>query len=167
MNITMLCEYMTNPVGVDHAAPLLTWFTDGESLADGARVTLRQAGCNTLLWDTGFIPDTGRLIYAGQPLQSGRTYLWQVTLRMGDAEYTSEEACITMGMLPDTPWQARWVGGIRIDAKCYMYRHEWIAKKPVRCAAAFVASLNYNVVTVNGQKPDNSVLNNTFADWVC
>lgn len=165
MNITMLCEYMTNPVGVDHAAPLLTWFTDGESLADGARVTLRQAGCNTLLWDTGFVPDAGRITYAGQPLQSGRTYLWQVTLRMGDAEYTSEEACITMGLLPDTPWQARWVGGIRIDAKCYMYRHEWIAKKPVRCAAAFVASPNYNVVTVNGQKPDNSVLNNTFADY--
>ena len=165
MNITLLCEYMLDPAGVDTAAPLLTWFTDGENLADGARVTLWQAGCDALLWDTGFVPDTGSVVYAGAPLRSGRTYLWQVTLRMGDAETCSAEARFTVGLLPGTAWQPRWVGGIRIDAKCYLYRHEWTAAKPVRSAAAFVASPNYNVVTVNGQKPDASVLNNTFADY--
>ncbi len=165
MNITLLCEYMRHPTGVDTATPLLNWFTDGDRLADGVRVTLRQSGCSELHWDTGFVPDTGRMTYAGAPLKSGRTYLWQVTLRFADTEYTAEEASFTMGLLPDTAWQPRWVGGIRIDAKCYLYRHEWTLDKPVRSAAAFVASPNYNVVTVNGQKPDASVLNNTFANY--
>lgn len=165
MNITLLCEYMLHPTGVDTAIPLLNWFTDGDRLADGVRVTLRQSGCSKLHWDTGFVPDTGRVTYAGAPLKSGRTYLWQVTLRFADTEYTSEEASFTMGLLSDVAWQPRWVGGIRIDAKCYLYRHEWTLDKPVRSAAAFVASPNYNVVTVNGQKPDASVLNNTFANY--
>ena len=80
-------------------------------------------------------------------------------------ECTAQEAQFTMGLLKETPWQAGWVGGIRIDAKCYLYRHEWVAKKPVHSAAAFVASPNYNVFTVNGKKPDDSVLNNTFANY--
>ena len=166
MNIKLLCEYMQNPTGVDVANPLLTWYTDeAGQAAEAARITLRQAGDDACLWDSGFQPDTGKLIYAGQPLKSGRTYLWQVTLRHGDTETTSEEARFTMGLLPETPWQPRWVGGIRIDAKCYLYRHEWTLAKPVRSAAVFVASPNYNVVTVNGQKPDDSVLNNTFANY--
>ena len=166
MQITLLCEYMTDPTGIDTAAPLLTWYADDPAAAPGtARVTLRQAGCESLLWDTGFLPDAGRIIYAGSPLKSGRTYLWQVTLRRGDAEAVSDDARFTTGLLPGTAWQARWVGGIRIDAKCYLYRSEWTATKPVRSAAAFVASPNYNVVTVNGQRPDDSVLNNTFANY--
>lgn len=151
MKITLLCEYMHNPAGLDTAAPLLTWFTDAASLADGVRVRVKKEGGSELLWDTGFVQDTGSMVCTGTPLQSGRTYLWQVTLQMGENEYVSEEARFTMGLLPDTPWQPRWVGGIRIDAKCYMYRHEWTAAKPVRSAAAFVASPNYNVVTVNGR----------------
>ena len=164
MNITLLCEYMSNPTGVDVAAPLLTWSSDGPK-ADQARVTLRQAGCEEILWDTGFQPDAGRVIYAGPALRSGRTYLWQVTCQWGEESCTSEEARFIMGLLDDAAWETRWVGGIRIDAKCYLYRHEWTLDKPVRSAAAFVASPNYNVVTVNGVKPDDSVLNNTFANY--
>ena len=41
MNITLLCEYMINPAGVDTGTPLLTWYTDGAALACAARVTLR------------------------------------------------------------------------------------------------------------------------------
>lgn len=166
MNIHLLCEYMQNPTGVDTAAPLLTWYTDEPGkAADEARVVLRDAGSGVMLWDTGFVPNEGSCIYGGAALKSGRTYIWQVTLRFGGEEMCSEEARFTMGLLPEAAWQARWVGGIRIDAKSYLYRHEWTAKKPVRSAAAFVASPNYNVITVNGKKPDDSVLNNTFANY--
>jgi len=166
MNIHLLCEYMLCPTGVDTSAPLLTWYTDQpQKAASAARVILQDAGSARTLWDSGFQPDEGKCIYAGAPLQSGHTYLWQVTLRHEGGETTSPQASFTMGLLPETPWLARWVGGIRIDAKCYLYRHEWTAQKPVRSAAAFVASPNYNVVTVNGRKPDDSVLNNTFANY--
>lgn len=166
MNIHLLCEYMINPAGIDTSAPLLTWYAEGTSeMIETARVTVCQAGENDLLWDTGFIPDEGKIVYAGEKLKSGRTYLWKVTLRFGDTEIVSEEARFTMGLLPDAAWNPKWVGGIRIDAKCYLYRSEWTARKPVRSAAAFVASPNYNVFTVNGQKPDDSVLNNTFANY--
>lgn len=166
MKIHLLCEYMLDPTGVESAAPLLTWYTDAPEITpEAARITLRQAGVEDILWDSGFVPDEGRILYGGAPLHSGRTYLWQVTLHTAAGEVASQEARFTMGLLPEDSWQADWVGGIRIDAKCYLYRHEWTAKKPVRAAAAFVASPNYNVLTVNGCKPDDSVLNNTFADY--
>jgi len=164
MSIHLLCEYMLNPTGIDSEAPLLSWSAD-DLPAPSARVTLRQSGCRELLWDSGFMPNEGRAFYAGAPLRSGRTYVWQVTLLAGGQEHISEEARFTMGLLPEADWQARWVGGIRIDAKCYLYRHEWTAQKPVKSAAAFVASPNYNVLTVNGRKPSDAVLNNVFADY--
>ena len=166
MKIHLLCEYMLNPAGVDTARPLLGWSTDAPAeKMDWAQVIVKHATSGELVWDSGFQPNEGRLVYGGAPLKSGRTYRWQVILRHGDVETSSEEAVFTMGLMPETPWQARWVGGIRIDAKCYLYRHEWTVKKPVLSAAAFVASPNYNVLTVNGHKPDDSVLNNTFANY--
>jgi len=163
MKINLLCEYMLDPTGVDSASPLLLW--NAEATFPDARITLRQAGMDGLLWDSGYVPNEGRLLYGGAPLLSGRTYLWQVTLRADGQVFTSDEARFTMGLLPEDAWQARWVGGIRIDAKCYLYHHEYTVKKPLRSAAAFVASPNYNVFTVNGRKPDDSVLNNVFADY--
>lgn len=164
MTIHLLCEYMRDPCGVDAASPLLLWSADGLAAAS-ARISLRQAGNMELLWDSGFMPNEGRAYYAGAPLHSGRTYLWQVTLAADGQEYISQEARFTMGLLPEDVWQARWVGGIRIDAKCYLYRHEWTAHKPVKAAAAFVASPNYNVLTLNGRKATDAVLNNVFADY--
>ena len=165
MNIRLFCEYMVDPAGVDTASPLLSWYADSFKAPGLARVTLRQANTDCLLWDSGYIKDDGRINYQGAPLKSGRTYVWQVTLKREETEAASDEAHFTMGLLPTDDWSPRWVGGIRIDAKCYQYRSEWTAKKPVRCASAFVASPNYNVLTINGQKPDDSVLNNTFANY--
>lgn len=164
MNIQLLTEYMVSPSGIDTPSPLLVWNANCGT-PEKARITLNQAEDDSLLWDTGFISDDGRIFYAGAPLKSGRTYVWQITLLRNGKEYTSDEARFTMGLLPDSSWQPRWAGGICIDAKCYLYRSEWTAKKPIRCACAFVASPNYNVMTVNGQKADTSVLNNTFADY--
>ena len=164
MTIHLLCEYMLNPSGVDSETPLLLWHND-DLASDTARVTLRQAGCDALLWDSGIMPNEGRTLYAGPALRSGCTYLWQVTLAANGHEHTSPEASFTMGLLPGDSWQAQWVGGIRIDAKCYLYRHEWQARGPVKAAAAFVASPNYNVFTVNGQKATDGVLNNVFANY--
>ncbi len=162
MKLELLCEYRIDPAGMDTALPLLSWYSDeAEAVMEEARVTLRKG--DDLIWDSGFAPNTGSILYAGQPLFSGRTYHWQVTLRTGGHEVISQEATFTMGLLD--AWQAKWVGGIRIDASCYLYRYEWTAAKPIRCAAAFVASPNYNVLTVNGKKPDDTVLNNTFANY--
>ena len=166
MNIHLLCEYMQNPTGIDTPAPLLCWYNDAPQTAiHSSRVVVLDSGSGDILWDSGFQPDTGRAVYKGRALRSGQTCRWQVSLRHTGGETLSDEARFTMGLLPEDHWQARWVGGIRIDAKCYLYRHEWTAPKPVRSAAAFVASPNYNVITVNGQKPDDSVLNNTFANY--
>ena len=76
MKIHLLCEYMLDPTGVDSAAPLLTWYTDAPEITpEAARITLRQAGVEDILWDSGFVPDEGRILYGGAPLHSGRTYL--------------------------------------------------------------------------------------------
>lgn len=166
MIIDLLCEYRRNPVGVDISDPLLLWSADRPGfMPELARVTLSREDSVDLLWDSGFMPDEGRIRYTGPALKSGRTYRWHVTLRSNGEEYSSPAAHFTTGVLPEDSFPPlRWVGGIRIDAGCYLYRHELTLTKHVRSAAIFMLSPNYNVLTVNGNRPDDSVLNNIFAD---
>lgn len=166
MDIRQLCEFMTNPTGVDIPNPLLSWCAgEADARIEAARVTVLRRGTGELVWDSGFMENTDRCFYGGKPLLSGRAYSWRVELRTDKGVYSSDEAMFTMGLPKDAPWSAGWVGGIQIDAKSYMYRRELTVNRPIRAAAAFVASPNYNVFTVNGRRADDSVLNNVFADY--
>ena len=71
-----------------------------------------------------------------------------------------------MGLMgKDAEWKGEWIGGAHIGHSCYWYRKEFSAKKPVKQAAAFVLSSCYYVLTINGKKADDTLLNNVTSDY--
>lgn len=173
MQISMLCEYMERPIGLDMAHPRFFWNVDDNGVViKGYQIQVsEQEYGDALVWDSGVNRQEGAMKaqYAGAPLVSGATYYWKLNLwvQKDDREMVCESktAVFTMGLIGEDTWKAGWIGGIRIDQSCYLYRSEFICEKEIKRAAAFVASPCYNVVTVNGQNADDSVLNNVFADY--
>ena len=166
MKWEMLCEYMRDPVGIDTAEPLLSWCTDDpEAHIDRCRVTVRCDG-EDIVWDSGTLSgNPGRVTYAGMPLKSGRTYRWRLDTQKDGKDLPSGEARFTTGLIGGDTWRSPWLGGIKIDQNSYMYRCGYTVRKPLRSAAAFVATPCYYVLTVNGRRADDTVLNNIFADY--
>jgi len=116
------CEYRVNPLGIDIAAPRLSWEVNDPRR--GAVQTAYQIVVSTdpamnepeaVVWDTGKV-ESDRSIhvaYDGKPLRSGRRYYW--TVRTFDAQGKpspySRPAWWEMGLLAPEDWSAKWITG--------------------------------------------------------
>lgn len=155
------CEYLTDPMGMDVAAPRFYWIL--EHTERGQRQTAYQvlvsrqpavtAGDE---WDSGKTasPDSAHVAYAGRPLQSGVTYYWKV--RYWDSEDApspySRVARFDTGLLNAADWKAKWIGGANQLRKEFR-----LPARPVR-ARAYVTGLGYYELRVNGHKAGRNVL---------
>src|SRR5260370_42613723 len=85
--VNLRCEHRVNPLGVGDATPGLSWQlqSDGQGFAyRGERQTayeiLVESGVGAAdLWDSGTVVSSETdIVYAGQPLTSGKHCFWQV-----------------------------------------------------------------------------------------
>src|ERR1700722_2128265 len=121
----LLCENLPDPLAIDAPQPRLTWMLEapaknpGRQLAQSAyeiRVAPDDAKLDnetTRSWSSGKITsdqsvDIG---YAGQALQSGRRYRWQVRVwdAKGKPSRWSEPATFRMALLNTANWKAQWI----------------------------------------------------------
>ena len=164
MNIKTLCEYMKNPIGLDKKEILFSWSYDGFIKQKSAQLVVLDK--ENEIYNSGVIEneDLRKLIVKIEELKSGATYNYYIKAELENGEtLKSEEAKFTMGLFEE--WKAMWIGGAKLDANTYMYRKDFVLSKPLKRAAAFLASPCYNVLSVNGKKADDSVLNNVCADY--
>src|SRR4030095_12092179 len=77
----LLCENLSNPIGVDVTQPRLSWQLvsakrDVMQTAYEIKVTSGQS----VIWNSGkIISDSSvHVVYKGSPLQSGVRYAWQI-----------------------------------------------------------------------------------------
>jgi len=120
--VRLRCEYLIEPLGVDTAAPLLSWHLEspvrGESpkalqaLVSSAAELLRNDVGD--FWDTGRIdaPPLPALEYRGESLASCARYFWKVRWwdREGVPSPWSEPAMFVTGFLHPGDWKPRWIG---------------------------------------------------------
>ena len=119
---TLRCEYRVNPLGVDTAAPRLSW-----TVASGQRgqnqtayQVLAASSAEKLkanvgdLWDSGKVvsSETIGVIYAGKPLVSLMECHWKVKVwdKDGAESKWSEPAEWTVGLLTPQEATAQWIG---------------------------------------------------------
>ncbi len=144
------------------------------------------------LWDSGEIvsAETTLIAYAGKPLRSGQACTWAVSVRDESGQWspwpttnvtastganTTATATWSMGLLQATDWQGKWIGTgesmRRAPAPATdntlpdpWFRHRiTLAAKPVR-AMAYVASVGFHELHVNGRKVGDAVLAPSVTD---
>jgi alpha-L-rhamnosidase len=119
-SVHLRCEYVENPLGIDVAAPHLSWQSDSTErdwkqiayeVVVASSAERLQSG-NADVWDSGKVDsdESVGITYRGPALESRRRYHWKVRVwddhgRPSD----SEGAWWEMGLLHTTDWKAEWI----------------------------------------------------------
>ena len=122
----LTAEYMNDPVGLDVAAPRLSWkLSASDENAHGLRQTayrvLVASSLENLKDDRGDLWDSGRVmseqslnvVYKGEPLKSSQRCYWKV--RAWDNTGNTPSAWSTSarwvtGIMEPAAWRAKWIG---------------------------------------------------------
>jgi len=158
------CEYLTGPMGIDVREPRFSWVlqhsergqkqTAFQVLVSTERGLLDQDKGNQ--WDSGKMTsdESVHVVYAGKPLESGRSYFWKVRTwdAQGNASPYSLPARFDMGLLAADEWKGQWIGGAG------QFRKEFEISGKVMRARAYITALGYYELRLNGQKVGPNVL---------
>lgn len=185
---SLRCEHLQDPLGIDVARPRLSWICDvGDAeIPRGLRQTAYQvlvASDGELLrqdkgdlWDSGKV-ESDRSIqieYAGKPLVSGQRCFWKVRVWTASAAKVSgkgtptpwsKPASWTMGILHAEDWKSEWIGMASAQAEdCPWFRKTFTLEAVPSQALAFVASIGFHELYVNGRKVGDQVLAPSVSD---
>src|SRR5687768_949717 len=119
--VHLLCEYRSNPLGIDVTAPRFSW--QMQTTQAGARQTAyrilaasdpkRLSEGKADVWDSGRIESDQSILipYAGQPVSSRQRVYWSV--RVWDETASAlqgESAWFELGLLANEDWKGDWIG---------------------------------------------------------
>ncbi len=163
----LVCEYLTNPLAIDVAAPRLSWALS--SAERGQKQTAYQiiaTSKDATLWDSGKVASSQQthVTYAGPPLTSAQTVAWKVRVwdTQDHAAAWSEPATWEMGLLQATDWKGKWIAGgtdlATPPAPAPYLRKTFTLTKPVASARAYIAGVGYAELELNGKKVGDHVL---------
>ncbi len=161
-------EYRKEPIGIQEPEPVFSWNvkTDMKNwlqqayrilVADSEKI-LEEGRGN--LWDSGRT-ESGRMVnvpYRGDALQSDTRYFWKVQVWGSDGDWSeSAPASFHMGLLSEDLWTGSWIG--ETDGETHhIYRKTFSVPKPVERATLYICGLGHYELYVNGEKPDDRVL---------
>jgi alpha-L-rhamnosidase len=182
------CEYLHEPLGVEEAAPRLSW----ELVSDrrGERQTAYQILVASTperlgrdegdLWDSTKVEasDTNQIEYHGRPLLSRQACFWKVRSwdRDGVAGAWSPPAHWEMGLLKPEDWSARWTEAkktpvdLTITSARYRTVDGTVAKDVTEVVAKLVADHGPDFVASNkvlGGDPARDVAKRLTIDLTC
>jgi alpha-L-rhamnosidase len=167
---------MIHPLGVDCQQPTLGWSLAGTGeraeiqtayrilVSANEHVTEQDHGN---VWDSGIVRSRQHfgIIYEGIPLQSRKRYhckvqVWDQYDRMTESESDWWE----MGLLHSEDWSAKWIGHAPAtgemdnDLSMPLLRHEFVTKKAINRARAYICGLGQYELRINGNKVGDHVL---------
>ncbi|MFT5883610.1 MAG: alpha-L-rhamnosidase [Arcticibacterium sp.] len=167
--IHLVCEYHTNPIGIDVEKPRLSWQVNTEKLNwKQSAYEIRFAHSSTdlqkgkaLLWSSGKVnsEESVNVIYDGPKLNSMQRVYWQVRVWNNNNQATSW--CIPafweMGILETGLWSASYIAMNDITTEreshpSQYFRKEFKTKKSIKSARVCVTSLGLYELYLNGEK---------------
>jgi alpha-L-rhamnosidase len=170
----LLCDGMTNPLGISNARPQFSWRLPQTGvptkqtayrLLVASDPSLLKSG-RADIWDSGKIdsPESVNVPYAGPALEARHRYYWTIrAFENGDHELAdSKPAWFEMGLLSASDWQAQWIAR---DSKEFSDDRAsnplWIgpaAPVPPRASGVVEAKEQYRFVFQLSDVPTNAVL---------
>lgn len=177
----LLCEYRTNPLGIDVAAPRLSWQLQTDR--PGARQTAyrilaartpdRLQPGQAELWDSGKVESdrSVHVAYAGRKLESRRRIYWRVLVwDETGVQIESAPAWFEMGLLRRGDWKAKWIGaalmgGPRTPAPAPYLRRAFRLPEAIASARLYVTALGLFECSLNGQRVGDDVFTPGWTDY--
>lgn len=160
----VFCEYLKNPVGIDLEHPRFSWIVPTQTSAQKSyQIIVTEPVSKREVWNTGLIESdqTVNIPYQGETLETARTYLYTIrSVTTAGETFESPEQFFTMGLMDKPVWDAPWIGGPWMEVQSFWFRTSFSIEKPVRSAYVYVISPNYYILTVNGKKCGDEVLQN-------
>ena len=165
---------LDTPLGID-TTPLFRW-TNRSSTTGRLQTAYQIIVASTPelatahvgdLWDSGKVEcgDNFDIHYEGTPLESCADYYWSVCLwdETDSVSDWSPVARFGTGMLDQSDWIAKWIGGNqqpkgRATAPAPMLRKSFELTDGIKKAKVYVCGLGLFELKVNGELPDDSVL---------
>ncbi len=117
--VDLRCALRVNPLGIGDANPRLSWQLQSSGQARGETQSAYQIQAGSTpesadLWDSGKVASSATVdvLYAGQPLTSGKQCYWRVRVYDGGNHVSawSAPAMWSMGLLSPSDWTAQWIG---------------------------------------------------------
>lgn len=165
MPIDLVCEFLTNPLGLSEIKPRLSWkISDSRPGAIQKAYQIQAAkSVDDLekkpdLWKTDWVKSDNTLDveWNGKQLRSKMKVFWRVRVKdmKGKESPWSEIATFEMGLLKKSDWTGQWItdGSIRPAPSPYFRKSFALSDKPIKARlnitarGLFEASLNGNKV---------------------
>lgn len=172
----LLCEYRSNPLGIDITKPRLSWQMQTER--KGARQTAYRVLAGSSegdadLWDSGKVESdqSVHIVYEGNPLSSRQRVYWNVSVwDETGSENRSDTAWFELGLLNREDWQAEWIGaslagGPRTTIPAPYLRTTFSLSNRVKSARLYVTALGLYECSLNGQVVHEDVLSPGWTEF--
>ena len=178
----LVCEYHTNPIGIDVEKPRLSWqlISDEQNVMQTAyeiqvanSINELQKGEN-LIWNSGKVnsDQSVNVEYEGPKLKSMQRVFWKVRVWNNKTRDASSSAAAywETGILEQSLWSASYIGmdDITTEKKSHpaqYFRKEFKTDKKIRSARVYVTSLGVYELYLNGQKVGKDLFTPGFTSY--
>src|SRR3954453_9974900 len=169
----LLCENLTNPIGIDAAQPRFSWqlISDKRNVIQTAYEIIvsnkpLHGDAVHFLWKSEKVNSDSsvHVYYKGPLLKSGTKYFWKVRVwdNSGKPSEWSATATWQMGLLNANNWKAKWIQiGFTEDSinrPSPYFRKEFKATKKIQSATAYITAHGMYEACINGKRVGDAYL---------
>ena len=175
--INFLCEYSSNPIGLDEKKPRFSWeveVNDQGKFQSAYQILVASSrekiqNNNGDIWNSGKVKSEQSVnnVYEGKPLESGEKYFWKVKIwdEKENEGLNSDLSTFEMGLLNLKDWEGYWIKQSDDEIKGPLFRKDFTIEKDIKRARAYVTGLGYYELRLNGQKIGDKVLDPGWTDY--
>lgn len=174
--VDLRCEHLIRPLGIDRAEPRFSWHLEDER--NGAKQLSYRIMLGTdsaaLVRNKGVIwqekKNSGQMLttYKGKALKPFTRYYWSVTVWDQNRQVSEQTiSSFETGFLNTAQWKGSFISdGKDIGSRETPYfRKEFILKKNVKSARAYIVAAGLYELSLNGSKVGDHFLDPAFTDY--
>lgn len=174
--VDLRCEHLIRPLGIDRAEPRFSWHLEDER--NGAKQLSYRIMLGTdsaaLVRNKGVIwqekKNSGQMLttYKGKALKPFTRYYWSVTVWDQNRQVSEQTiSSFETGFLNTAQWKGSFISdGKDIESRETPYfRKEFILKKNVKSARAYIVAAGLYELSLNGSKVGDHFLDPAFTDY--
>lgn len=164
------CEMLRNPWGIYTVTPHLSWKISSDRQGTAqlyyqiiAANDEQQLNANKgNLWNSGKIksPQSTWIVYSGKALNSRSIVFWKIRIwdEQGHATEWSETAHFSVGLIKNSDWNARYIGGDQDNPESPLFWKTFECKDNNQPTFLHINTLGYHEIYMNGEKISDDVL---------